>query len=81
MTITSAFSTFCDAIVLDNLKTMKTTVGEIAKKLNEKYYGLSGDTTSHIYIVGSVGRNTAIKSASDLDIIFDLPNSVYTHTN
>lgn len=77
MTIRSAFSTFCDAIVLNNLETMKTTVGEIAKKLNEKYYGVSGDTSSHMYIVGSVGRKTAVKNASDLDIIFDLPNSVY----
>jgi hypothetical protein len=81
MTIKSAFSTFCDAIVLDNLETMKTTVGEIAKKLNEKYYGVSGDTASHMYIVGSVGRNTAVKNASDLDIIFDLPNSVYKRFN
>ncbi len=81
MTISSAFSTFCDAILLDNLDQMKTTVGEIAKKLNNKYYGLTSDTSSHMYIVGSVGRNTAVKNASDLDIIFDLPSSVYTRFN
>lgn len=78
MTIASAFTTFCEAILLSSFDQMKTTVGEIAKKLNAKYYGFTSDSTTHMYIVGSVGRNTAVKNASDLDIIFDLPSSVYT---
>lgn len=56
---------------------MKNTAGEIAKKLNNHYYGSSGDTDSHMYIVGSVGRKTAIKGSSDLDLLFDLPDEVY----
>lgn len=32
----------------------------------------------HMYTVGSVGRGTAIKNTSDLDILFDLPKEVYT---
>ena len=32
------FDTFCDNIELDNYKEMKTSAGEIAKKLNKVYY-------------------------------------------
>ena len=56
---------------------MEITVGEIAKKLNKNYYNLDSDKTSHMYIVGSVGRETAIKGVSDLDILFDLPVEVF----
>ena len=56
---------------------MKKTTGEIAKKLNKSYYNLTNEKEEHMYIVGSVGRNTAISGNSDLDILFDLPASVY----
>ena len=57
---------------------MESTAGEIAKKLNKHYYDIDSDSSSHMYIVGSVGRATAIKGSSDLDILFDLPQDVYT---
>lgn len=63
--------------MLDNYDDMVKTAGEIAKKLNKQYYDLESDSESHLYIVGSVGRKTAIKDSSDLDIIFDLPREVY----
>lgn len=56
---------------------MKSTAGEIAKKLNNHYYDIAGDTDSHMYIVGSVGRCTAIAGSSDLDLLFDLPDETY----
>lgn len=77
MSLSSDFKTFCAGISLSNSEDMRTTAGEIAKKLNKHYYDLDKDTSTHLYIVGSVGRNTAIKSCSDLDIIFDLPYEVY----
>ena len=77
MSMADDFKLFCEEISLDNLSEMQTTAGEIAKKLNKHYYNLDKDTESHLYIVGSVGRSTAIKGISDLDIIFDLPDSVY----
>lgn len=77
MSISNDFESFCKEIQLDNLPEMQTTAGEIAKKLNKYFYGLDKDTESHLYIVGSVGRNTAVKGSSDLDILFDLPESVY----
>ncbi len=60
---------------------MENTAGEIAKKLNKYYYELDGDSSSHLYVVGSVGRQTAIKGSSDLDILFDLPQAVFTKFN
>ena len=71
------FKSFCTEIELDNFDDMTSTAGEIAKKLNKHYYELDKDETSHLYIVGSVGRKTAVKNSSDLDIIFDLPDSIY----
>ncbi len=77
MSVEEDFKTFCQNICLENKSDMETTASEIAKKLNNHYYGLEKDASSHLYIVGSVGRNTAIKNVSDLDIIFDLPNEVF----
>lgn len=77
MSIPDDFKSFCEEIRLDNLTEMQTTAGEIAKKLNKHYYCMEKDTKSHLYIVGSVGRNTAIRGSSDLDILFDLPVSIY----
>lgn len=77
MSISTDFETFCQNIQLDNFDEMHTSAGEIAKKLNKKYYSLDQDDSSHLYIVGSIGRCTAIKDSSDLDIIFDLPEEVF----
>lgn len=77
MTLEENFQEFCQNIMLDNIEDMKKTAGEIAKKLNKEYYDIENDNESHIYIVGSVGRETAIHGSSDLDIIFDLPNYIY----
>lgn len=77
MSLKEDFNTFISSLEPTNIDEMETTVGEIAKKLNKKYYGLTGDSSSHMYIVGSVGRTTSIKGVSDLDILFELPDSVY----
>lgn len=77
MGLSKDFQKYCDAIKLGNRENMEDTAGEIAKKLNSYYYNLKQDDSSHMYIVGSVGRNTAIKGSSDLDLLFDLPDDVY----
>ena len=71
------FREFCKRIKLDNYKEMKTSAGEIAKKLNKVYYELESEQDLHMYIVGSVGRNTAIKGSSDLDLLFDFPKDIF----
>lgn len=77
MSLENDFETFMGNLEPTNLAEIETTVGEIAKKLNKNYYDLDGDKTSHMYIVGSIGRETAIKGVSDLDILFDLPDEVF----
>lgn len=71
------FKTFCNNIELKNLEEMKDTIKKITKKLNKHYYDIE-DEEEHMYTVGSVGRGTAIKNTSDLDILFDLPSEIYT---
>ena len=71
------FDVLCSNIALDNFDEMEKSAKSIAKKLNSVYYELDNDDTSHLYIVGSVGRKTAIKGSSDLDILFDLPSDTY----
>lgn len=75
-TLENSFKIFCQNIQM-NKEEMKITISEITKKLNSAYYNLDKDYTSHMYVVGSVGRNTAIKNSSDLDLLFDLPNDIY----
>lgn len=77
MSLENDFETFVGNLKPTNISEMETTVGEIAKKLNKNYYDLDGDNTTHMYIVGSIGRETAIKGVSDLDILFDLPSNKY----
>lgn len=77
MSLENDFTTFIGILKPTNISEMETTVGEIAKKLNNNYYDLDGDKKSHMYIVGSVGRETAIKGVSDLDILFDLPSKKF----
>ena len=80
MSLSNDFKSFCNDLVLDTTD-METSCGEIAKKLNSHYYDLAGEKSEHLYIVGSVGRKTAIAKTSDLDVIFDLPVSVYEKYN
>ena len=81
MALKDDFKTFCTDIKLSNRDDMETHAGEIAKKLNKYYYNLQGDSETHMYIVGSVGRNTAVESCSDLDLLFELPDEVYKKYN
>lgn len=80
MSLNSDFKSFCEGLTLDT-SDMEITCGEIAKKLNSYYYGLKNEKSEHMLIVGSVGRNTAVTKTSDLDVIFDLPTSVYSQYN
>jgi len=54
--------------------------GRITKVLNEDFRGSSSDTSNRFY-VGSMGRNTAIPSVSDVDLLYVLPYSTYEKYN
>ena len=72
-------------MIIDYAKTLERSEEEIIKwenriikinnKLCDKYY-LERDNYS--ILVGSVGRGTAITKTSDYDVLFKLPQSLYT---
>ena len=74
--INDNFRELCKNLVLDR-EEMNATIQEITKKLNYEYYNLEKNLESHMYVVGSIGRNTAIKNSSDVDLLFDLPEELY----
>ena len=78
MSLYEDFETFCKNIQLNNLEDMLKTTKSLARKLNVHYHHLDTHSGLHMYIVGSVGRNTAISGNSDLDLIFDMPREIYT---
>ena len=48
----------------------------IVKTLNKELYDNESEI-DHSYIIGSFGRDTAIKGVSDLDVVFALPEDLY----
>ena len=52
----------------------------ITRRLNTDFWNTTSDEAHSLY-VGSYGRNTAIEGFSDLDMIIELPFSVYTKYN
>lgn len=72
------FNAFCTNIKVQDGGTISTRYKAITRRLNTDFWTTSSDT-AHSFYVGSYGRNTATQGFSDLDIIFELPSSVY-HT-
>lgn len=74
------FSTFCANIQVQDGGTISIRYKNITRRLNSDYWTTTSDTAHSLY-VGSYGRNTAIQGISDLDMIFQLPYSVYEQYN
>lgn len=70
------FSTFCTNIQVQDGSTISVRYKAITQRLNTDFWSTTSDTAHSLY-VGSYGRNTAIQGFSDLDMIFQLPYSVY----
>lgn len=71
------FGGFCSNLTVKDGGTISTRYRSITKRLNTDFWGSSSETNHSLY-VGSYGRNTATEGMSDLDMIFQLPYSVYT---
>jgi hypothetical protein len=56
--------------------TISSRYKAITRRLNTDFWSTTSDTAHSLY-GGSYGRNTAIKGFSDLDMIFQLPVSLY----
>ena len=79
MGVAEKFSTFCSnlAISPDKRSTISSRYKAITKRLNKDFWDKDSDTMFSRY-VGSYGRGTAIHTFSDVDMVFVLPNTVYT---
>ncbi len=71
------FSSFCAELQVRNVDDISRRYRAITRRLNTDYWDTTSDAAHSLY-VGSYGRNTAVKGFSDLDMIFELPASVYT---
>lgn len=70
------FSTFYGNLTIDNRSDISARYKAITKRLNTDFWSSDSDVNNSLY-VGSYGRDTAIRGFSDLDMLFELPNSVY----
>ena len=76
MNVSYTFQEFLQNLAIDNREKISKRYGEITKVLNIKYRNTES-TTSNSLQVGSYGRFTAIKSISDLDMVYILPWTEY----
>ena len=68
---------FFSSIRMSSTEEYDVTVASITKVLNRHYYR-SDSETEHMFVVGSVGRGTAVLGTSDLDLLYSLPKSEYS---
>ena len=80
MGVANWFSTFCSNIQVQNRSVISTRYKNITRRLNTDFWNTTSETSHSLY-VGSYGRNTAIQGFSDLDMIFQLPPSLYQQYN
>ncbi|KAA6337677.1 hypothetical protein EZS27_014249 [termite gut metagenome] len=77
---TQVFKDFLSNLSIKNKDEISGKYERITKALNQKYYGTQSEVNNSLQ-VGSYGRKTAVNGVSDLDMIFELPSSVYTKYN
>lgn len=80
MSVGDWFRKFCVDIKVKDKESISRRYKAITRRLNTDYWNTTSDTSHSLY-VGSYGRNTAVNGFSDLDMIFQLPYSVYKKYN
>jgi hypothetical protein len=70
------FQTFCNNLQVTKADTISERYHAITRRLNTDFWDTTSDSSHGLY-AGSYGRNTAIDSISDVDMIFQLPYSMY----
>lgn len=80
MALADWFGTLCSNLQIRDGGAIATRSGNITRRLNTDFWSTTSDTSHSLY-VGSYGRNTAISGFSDVDLIFQLPYSVYKQYN
>ena len=81
MSLSDWFSTFCSNLRMssDTVSNVTNRYKRITKQLNKDFWNTDSEIIHSLY-VGSYGRGTDIH-VSDVDIIFQLPYSVYEQYN
>ncbi|KHJ37050.1 hypothetical protein PBAC_27540 [Pedobacter glucosidilyticus] len=74
------FQDFSNNLVIQNQDSIENRFGLIIQRLNSDFHNIDSKTENGLY-VGSYGRDTAINGISDLDLIFILPDSMFTTYN
>ena len=81
MSVSTKFQTFCS-----NIRITSSVAGDIScrykritKQLNKDFWDTESEISHSLY-VGSYGRDTDIH-VSDIDILFQVPSSVYQRIN
>lgn len=72
----ASFQAFRKNLVVANSDDISNKYAAITQRLNRDFYDQDSDV-SHRLQIGSYGRRTAINGVSDLDMLFELPWSVY----
>ena len=78
ISVSNDFSELCSKLRMSDttVSSIQARYHTITKRINEEYWNSSSDTLHSMYS-GSYGRGTAIFS-SDIDIIVELPWSLYS---
>ena len=78
ISVSDRFGKFLENITLTDAQIADgaTKRGSVGKVLNTKYYNSTSETANSIY-VGSWGKATRIRPPRDVDVLFQLPKSVY----
>lgn len=82
MAVADWFSTFCADLRIgaEKRSSFSYRTARITRILNQELRGIDSDQSNRFY-VGSMGRNTAIPSVSDVDLLYILPNAMYQQYN
>jgi tRNA nucleotidyltransferase (CCA-adding enzyme) len=70
------FQSFCSELQVGKAEAISRRYHAITKRLNTDFWDTDSDVSHGLY-VGSYGRNTAIDTVSDIDMIFQLSYSIY----
>lgn len=80
MAVGEWFTTFCSNLIVLNQDDISARYKRITRRVNTDFWNTDSEV-AHSFYAGSYGRNTAIRGFSDLDMVFELPYSVYQQYN
>lgn len=76
MALSAMFSDFLSNLAIDNADEISKRYGEVTASLNKKFRDTESKTLNSLG-VGSIGRYTAIKGISDLDMLYIMPKGLW----